>query len=383
MLYLLLAYTVAWAVRLYVRKYYLFAVPYLKWSLTPATPVNGRPTDIFFLFVDHFEPNYAANRVREWTARYRQLAARHRDSDGRPLQHTWFYPGEQSDDAIFDALQEMAAGGFGEVELHFHHGSDTEATLRSRLTSAIADFQRHGFLTTRTGKTAFAFVHGNSGLDNSNGPELCGVSTELRLLRDLGCFADFTFPSLYENAQPPIVNGIYAARDDDGPKSYARRLPLGSLRQNTADLMIFEGPLIFAPTRSIRRLFAELDNGDIHEVAPASPSRINRWVRANIHVPERPDWVFIKVFAHGVSSSSDIDVSLGPTIDRALSYLESQYNDGRIYRLHYITAREAFNLALAASDGVTGSPRQYFDYAVPPYLANGRADSSAIAAQQN
>lgn len=367
-----LAYASAWTVRLYARKYYIFAWSYLQWSLTPAAAVRGRPTDIFFLFVDHFEPDYDVEAVRQWTARYRLLAARHRDSDGRPLQHTWFYPGEQSDDGILEALEEMAAGGLGEVELHFHHGLDSEASLRTKLSSAIADFQRHGFLTTAEGRTAFAFIHGHSGLDNSNGAELCGVNTELRLLRELGCFADFTFPSVWEDAQPPTVNGIYAARDDDGAKSYARLQPLASLRRHTADLMIFEGPLIFAPTRSIRHLFVELDDGDIHAVAPASASRVDRWVRANVHVAERPDWVFVKVFAHGVSSSGDVEASLGPSIDRALDYLESRFNDGRVFRLHYITAREAFNLALAASDGVTGDPQRYFDYVVPPYLADGQ-----------
>ena len=363
------AYASAWAVRLYARKYYVFAESYLQWSMTAATPLSGRPTDIFFLFVDHFEPNYDVGLVREWTAKYRHLAQRHHDFDGRRLQHTWFYPGEQSDDAILKALREMTTDGFGEVELHFHHGLDTESSLRDRLSSAIRDFQRFGFLKTATGRTAFGFIHGNSGLDNSDGAEFCGVNTELRVLRDLGCFADFTFPSLYLDAQPPIVNAIYAARDDDGPKSYARRLPLASLRKGNADLMIFEGPLVFAPTLSPRRLFAELDDGNVHAVAPASPSRVERWIRANVHVPERPDWVFVKVFAHGVSSVGDTDVSVGPTVDRALSYLESHYNDGHRYRLHYITAREAFNLARAASDNMTGEPRQYFDYLVPRYLA--------------
>ena len=365
----LFAYASGWGVRLYARKYYVFAPSYLQWAMTAAAPLNGRPTDIFFLFVDHFEPNYDVGLVREWTAKYRHLAERHHDAEGRPLQHTWFYPGEQSDDAILDALRDMTTSGLGEVELHFHHGFDTEASLRNRLSSAIADFQQFGFLKTAAGRTAFGFIHGNSGLDNSDGPEFCGVNSELRLLRDLGCFADFTFPSLYLNAQPPSVNAIFAARDDDGPKSYARRLPLASLRSGSADLMIFEGPLVFAPTLSLRRLFAELDDGNVREVAPASPPRIERWIRANIHVPERPDWVFVKVFAHGVSSAGDVEASVGPTVDRALSYLESHYNDGRRYRLHYITARQAFNLARAASDNLTGDPQKYFDYLVPPYLA--------------
>src|SRR5262245_23678772 len=134
--------------------------------------------------------------------------------------------------------------------------------------------------------------------------------------------------------------------------------------------MIFEGPLVFAPTLSVRRLFFELDDGNIHEAVPASAERLDRWVHANIHVPERPDWVFVKVFAHSISSDQDADAALGPAIDQALSYVESRYNDGTHYVLHYVTAREAYNLARAAADGVSGDPRHYFDYIVGPYQAD-------------
>jgi hypothetical protein len=63
---------------------------------------------------------------------------------------------------------------------------------------------------------------------------------------------------------------------------------------------------------------------------------------------------------------------LGPHFDSALAYLETHYNDGTHYVLHYINAREAFNLARAAVDGKTGDPRQYYDYLIPAYEANGK-----------
>src|SRR4029078_8033591 len=119
---------------------------------------------------------------------YRALAARHRDRDGRPPQHTWFYPGEQSDPGIMTVLGDFTRDGLGEVELHHHHRFESEQTLRVKLETAIAEFQRMGFLKTVDGQTHFGFVHGNSGLDNSNGPALCGVPTELGLLRSLGAF---------------------------------------------------------------------------------------------------------------------------------------------------------------------------------------------------
>jgi hypothetical protein len=39
-----------------------------------------------------------------------------------------------------------------------------------------------------------------------------------------------------------------------------------------------------------------------------------------------------------------------------------RFNDGRCYRLHYVTAREMANLVLAAEAGEGGDPNQYRDY---------------------
>ena len=56
-------------------------------------------THILFCMVDHFEPVSQGStqeeeraRMRTWLEQYPRLAARHRDSKGRPPQHTWFYP---------------------------------------------------------------------------------------------------------------------------------------------------------------------------------------------------------------------------------------------------------------------------------------------------
>src|SRR5947209_3778512 len=79
-------YALLTAVRVYERKYYIFLPDYIRWTLTPA-PAPAAPTHIFFLFVDHFEPDWSVERTAEWATRYRALAARHRDSSGRPAQH--------------------------------------------------------------------------------------------------------------------------------------------------------------------------------------------------------------------------------------------------------------------------------------------------------
>lgn len=356
--------------RFYIRGYYTFLPSYVRWLATPTGPDAARPTHLFVAFVDHFEPSYDDDLARQWIERYRVMASRHHDHDNRPPQHTWFYPGEQEGTSILDTLRGAVADGFGEVELHFHHQYDTYETLKPQLEEAIQDFQARGFLKTIDGQTRFAFIHGNSGLDNGNGALMCGVNDELRLLRELGCFADFTFPSIYDPAQPPFVNTIYAAKDDPSPRSYRIRHPLSDLVTGRADLMIFQGPLVFAPSLSLRHFFLDLDDGDIHGAIHASPERADEWIRADVHVDGRPDWRFVKLFAHGVSTPGDEEAVLGSSFDETLSYLEHTYNDGRRYVLHYITAREAYNLAMAAAAHVTGEPEMYYDYLVKPYLAD-------------
>jgi hypothetical protein len=270
---------------------------------------------------------------------------------------------------MLSMLKEPVSKGLGEVELHYHHGGDTEATLRPKLALAIQQFQQFGFLKTVDGRTAWAFVHGNNGLDNSNGPEFCGVDTELRLIHELGGFADFTFPSLYWNSQPEVVNRLFMAIDDPGPKSYARALPPDA----PGDLLIFEGPLVLSPSLSLRHLFVDVDDGNLHGSIPPSPERVDRWIWANVHVSDRPDWVFVKVFTHGAQTPEDIDAIVGPAMDRSLDHLEHRYNDGSQYVLHYVTAREAYNLVRAAASGASGAPEMYMNAVVKPYVADGPA----------
>ena len=128
----------------------IWLVPYLvrRWRLsfgTKSSPENG-PIHILFCIVDHFEPISAGStreeeraRMRDWLDRYPKLAARHRDSDGTPPQHTWFYPGENYNFAYLEDLACLSKAGFGEIELHLHHGHDSGETLRVKINKAVTD----------------------------------------------------------------------------------------------------------------------------------------------------------------------------------------------------------------------------------------------------
>jgi hypothetical protein len=99
---------------------------------------------------------------------------------------------------------------------------------------------------------------------------------------------------------------------------------------------------------------------------PPRPRRVDRWVEANVGVAGRPEWVFVKVHMHGaqpLNFSAYFD-SGAPLLH---SHLARRYNDGNAWRLHYVTAREAYNIVKAAEAGMTGDPQSYRDFLIAPY----------------
>lgn len=363
-------YFVAFAYRIYERKLYVWLPGYAE-DRAHQESAHAKPVHLFVMFADHFEPGTHLDRTKRWETEYPKLADRHRDSSGRKVQHSWFYPGEQPIDKNMESLQSLVRGGYGEVELHYHHGGDTQESTEKKFSAAVKYFQRFHFLRGIDGKTHFAFIHGNWGLDNSNGAETCGANRELSLLLGLGCFADYTFPSIFYNSQPRTVNTILEAIDDDGPKSYDHGTPLRVGRPiDDRALVLVEGPLLLFPTLSIRKLFVGIEDGNVHLSDPIDEPRVDRWMSANVHVQGRPEWVFIKVHGHGASTDDDMEEWLGGDLERGLSYLERRYNDGTNYVLHYVTARETYNLVRAAAAGKTGNPREYMDWVIPPYEAS-------------
>ena len=363
------AYLLTAGVRIYFRKLYIWLPDYIRWAWSRPHSLP-KPIHVFFLIGDHFEPGVNLSLTERWQNEYPALADRHHDSGGRRLQHTWFYPVEQKIDENMQALRGFAAQGYGETELHLHHFNDTYESGLVRYKSGIAYLQKYGFAKTVDGGTHFAFIHGNSGLDNSLGPRLCGINTELRLLRDLGCFADFTFPNIGDESQPSLVNQIYEATDDERPKSYDRGARLSVNRHASGDLLMFTGPVLIQPSFNARQLFWSIETSDLHPNYPASRNRVDLWMQAAIHIEGRPDWIFIKISFHGAQSPEALEASIGPEFDRALSYLESRYNDGRNYVLHYVTAREAYNLARAAEANRQGDPKLYLNWVIKPYMAS-------------
>ena len=348
---------------------------------------GGDPVHVMFCFVDHFEPRWGnpsqqeeSRRVDEWCKRYPVLTAGHRDADGQPPKHTFFFPEEEYRPEHIDRLVDLCQQGLGEIDVHLHHDNDTEAGLRDKLQrfTGILD-RRHGALPVNPddGRPMFAFIHGNWCLDNSRRDgRWCGVNNELIVLREMGCYADFTLPSAPSDTQTGKINGIYYAKDDPRrPKSHNGGVDVEVGGTASGDLMIIQGPLALDWRNRKWGLIPRIENSDIRRSAPPTPSRVDLWVRQGIHVKGRPDWIFVKIHTHG-TQARDMDVVLGEPVAQMFSYLETKYNDGKRYCLHYVTAREMYNIIKAAEMGRSGNPGHYRDSTVPrpPMLTQNRKD---------
>ena len=333
----------------------------------PTHDVHGTK-HVMFAFADHFEP-HNQETVERWMKSYPLMAEKHRDSDGKMPQHSFFWYFSQSDvpekKSFLNQISKLAYEGYGEIELHMHHGNDTEESFRKRMVEAIHLSQEAGGMITWEAKpeTAFGFIHGMWSLDNSRGNGMCGVNNELIVLRELGCYADFTHPS-WGPMHPRVVNRIYYAIDDPvRPHSDAMGTEMEVGKPGLGDLLLFEGASA-VHFHGIRPVY---DHGEVAENELPTPERVDRWIRAGVHVKGRPDWIFIKVFAHG-AISGDHDAVLGKWSDKMYSYLEQKYNDGTNYVLHYVNAREAYNIAKAAEAGKAGNPNDFRDFLIAPYV---------------
>ena len=330
---------------------------------------------VMLCIVDHFEPGNgkvdlqrARARVSTWLQRYPALAEVHQDSDGRPPQHTWFFPPHYHQADHLERIVSLCTKGYGEIEMHLHHDHqypfpETETSLAEKIERCLKEYAEYGIWGYLNGRRVYAFIHGNWALDNSAGGKYCGVNNELSILAATGCYADFTFPAPNQ-CQPKLINRIYYVKDDPNrAKSFSTGIPVRVGGKEWGDLMIIQGPigLRWKSKPFMSRLCIETAEID-HTNLPI-PSRIDYWVKSNIHVIGRPNWIFIKLHCHGAPEVNHESL-LGEAADRMYSYFESKYDDGQKYTLHYVTAREMYNIIKAAEAGEVNSPNQYRDYLI-------------------
>jgi hypothetical protein len=262
----------------------------------------------------------------------------------------------------------LQADGFGEVEIHLHHGIDTPdnaADLKSRLETfrdILAEEHECLSLGPDGNRPMYAFVHGNLALANSAGGRFCGVDSELEILAETGCYADFTLPSAPDESQVPKLNAIYECGHPLDERRAHRSGPNVRVGKTPQLPIIFTGPLVFDWSRRVRGLpIPRLDDGVLASNYNLHLPRLQRWMSARVGVRNRPEWNFIKLYCHGFFKF-DQDSTIGPTVLRFWTQVLELAEKTSSFKVHFVTAREAFNIVMAAVDGKQGNPDGYRDY---------------------
>jgi hypothetical protein len=341
-------------------------------SLFRRVPPKGTPVHLLLAVCDHYEPGHADatpqqadQRVETWVREYPRLFGGFRDSDGKPPRHSFFYPIEMYRPPEVERIAELCRAGFGEVEVHLHHDNDTADNLRKTLLDwKELLHQRHGLLARDPfGQIRYGFIHGNWCLDNSR-PDgrWCGVNSELDVLRETGCYADFTMPSYPSATQTRKINSIYYAMDDpQRPKSHDSGFDVGRGAQPVSSLLLVQGPLL--PNWKSRKfgLLPRMENGNLQGNQPPSALRVDLWLRARVQVPSRPDWFFVKLHTHGAPEWNQKALLGEPMVQFHQALAERAAGDAN-FQYHYVTAREMYNLIKAAEAGGKGDVAEYRDF---------------------
>lgn len=352
------------------------------------------PLHLILAIADHFEPSmthegrYAdlaeqEQRLTGWCRDYPRMASPWVDSDGYCLRHTYFYPAEQFNEDFVARLAEHCHEGWGEIEIHLHHGirqPDTPENTRRVLLDFRDYLAAHGLLARFDGRgePCYAFVHGNWSLANSLSGKYCGVDEEMQILAETGCYADFTLPSAPNAAQVAKINSLYECGlplDKAAPHRRGRDLAVGR-RPEIFPLMV-QGPLMLDFSRRAKGgLFPRVENADITAKNPPTMSRLRLWNRADISVAGRPEWLFIKLHCHSLDPREQAAMS-GNSISKFLrELLQGAEQSG--YKVHFTTAREMVNMILAACDGCDGDPGQYRNYRLELIRDRGEIASALL-----
>jgi hypothetical protein len=324
---------------------------YVRQRLRQITQRAAPPLErVWVSIADHFEPKWrhadlstAQSRVALWRASWPEIASRCKpDSVGCPPRYTFFFPEEEYHPSLMEPLAEMVRSGIADVEVHLHHDGEGRQNFVDRISSFCRVLHnKHGLLRRREGKLTFGFIHGNWALDNSR-PDgrWCGLNDEIRVLRDLGCYADFTMPSGDSPTQARLVNTIYYCNGaPDRPKSYDDGVPVTPGGHATGDLLMIPGPI---GMRWKDRWLPRLETGELRCGNVATPYRVRRWVEL---APRIGTDSFIKLFTHGAQERNS-SALLRDVLESALNMLVEEANR-RACAIHFVSAWQMY-LAIEA-----------------------------------
>ena len=332
----------------------IWLLPYMK-SRMRNLARSTKPKRAWVAVTDHYEPlgkvasiGVAFDRVGQWRDRWPRFAEdAPRDAAGQRPQYSFFYPQEEYRRDLLDAIAEIVRLGVSDVEVHLHHENEQPDSFIRKVTEYCRRLtDDHGLLRQQDGRTVFGFIHGNWALDNSRPDgKWCGLNGEIALLRDLGCYADFTMPSLPSQTQGRVVNQIYWCTNnpDNRPKSFDRGIEAAVGGGRRGDLLMITGPV---GLRFDGRLRPRLETGEVAGYDMPTPARVRRWFDL---APSIGDDLFLKLYTHGGQERN-----LEPLLKDGLGnlfHLLAEEAHRRGIEIHWATAWQMYQAADALIHG--------------------------------
>jgi hypothetical protein len=328
---------------------------------------------VMIALCDHFEPLQDVGKaetqawVKTWQREFAKLTAEFRDADGVPPRHTFFYPVEQYETAMVTPLAELCQRTGCETEIHLRHENGNTENLRETLEQAKERLARYGLLARDdSGALRYGVVHGQGALDTSH-PQgrHRGVRNDLAVLRQTGCYADFTPAPAPERTPTRPINRFYYARGADASDGHEPgrrvRAERGSQKAEDDELLLVQGPLGLDWQRKKFGIFPSIENGHLTAANPPTRQRLRTWLECRISVEARPNWLFIKLHTHGANPENARMLLGEPMRAFHRSLAELAAIDPSI-RFHYVSARELVNILHAAESGHSGEPGRFRDY---------------------
>jgi len=157
------------------------------------------------------------------------------------------------------------------------------------------------------------------------------------MLKECGCYADFTFPRPSGASEPAFTNSICFSKTKTNQK---KRAAVKNWPEE--DLLIIDGPMGINWRNRRFCLFPRAENGEISARSRFTPHRARLWLDAAPQIEGDTKNLFLKLHAYGAVDSTVRYLFGESGMHDLYAYLEKYSIDNSDLILHYVSAYDMY-----------------------------------------